>query len=369
MVKNIKYLLFAIVILVISSCDKEPSSLTPPSYEWPEFNGYMQFSTGVASKADLATSLRGRSFGVIGYRYASNTNWATAKPLAKPFRADDDHILEVETSEKGVCTYDISEEDGLQLIPWEEYLYSFFAFHPCDGKGISLSGSNVVNTPKLTYTYEWLDDIGNTISAYENEDIFDLMTAEAIDINGEGTGTVNMEFKHRMFALEVLATNYNESANGVDASQTITNLTLTLDGLKHTGMVIPLSMQTGEADPDYIEGTVNKPVFQISNTQVKIPAFNEEGGGGVATSISKEGSDKGGYLMFIPQGEGKLTGTFNWNELVGFEGNVQKSFVSTLEFEAGKLYQVIINFVGTGITIAIIEAGSWDIKDVYHTFE
>ena len=345
MVKNIKYLLFAIVILVMPSCDTEPSSLTSPSYEWPEFNGYMQFSTGVASKADLATSLRGKNFGVIGYRYASNTKWATAKSLAKPFSADDDHILRVVTSDNGVCTYDTSSDDGLQLIPWEEYLYSFFAYHPYDGTGITLSNSEVVNTPKLTYTYGWLDAIGSTIPAYGNEYIFDLMTAEAIDVNGDGAGIVNLEFKHRMFALEVLATNYNESTDDVDASQTITNLTLTLDGLKHTGMVIPLSMQTGEADPDYIEGIVNNPVFKISDTPVDIPAFNEKGGGGVATSISKEGSEKGGFLMFIPQGAGELTGTFSWEELEGFTGNVQNSFMSTLEFEAGKLYQVIINFV------------------------
>jgi hypothetical protein len=40
-----------------------------------------------------------------------------------------------------------------------------------------------------------------------------------------------------------------------------------------------------------------------------------------------------------------------------------------MEFKAGKLYQIIINFVGSGVTIALIEAGSWDTKDVPYTFE
>jgi hypothetical protein len=40
-----------------------------------------------------------------------------------------------------------------------------------------------------------------------------------------------------------------------------------------------------------------------------------------------------------------------------------------MDFIAGKLYQIIINYVGDGITIALIEAGAWDYQDVYHTFE
>ena len=105
-----------------------------------------------------------------------------------------------------------------------------------------------------------------------------------------------------------------------------------------------------------------------------IPAFNEttdDGrGGGVATSISKLGgkNDKAGYLMLIPQTEG-LSGTLHWTELSNFPGTISTNFTSNIEFKAGRLYQLYINYVGSGITIALIEAGAWDVHDVEHKFE
>jgi hypothetical protein len=154
-------------------------------------------------------------------------------------------------------------------------------------------------------------------------------------------------------------------------------------------MTIPLSMQPGEADIIY-EGTPNAnnnglltpltPVnFQIQSKQVDIPAFNE-GGNGIPTSVSKNGSDNGnGYLMFIPQGphtdkEDKYTDhDYTLTFTVSWTGKDKEEHTDTVEssmdFVAGKLYQIIINYVGDGITIALIEAGAWDYQDVYHTFE
>ena len=205
--------------------------------------------------------------------------------------------------------------------------------------------------------------------------VYDLMTAEAIDVNGTGSGTVGLNFKHRMFALEVLANNYNENTEGTyDAREYIRGLVLTLKGLKHSSMIIPMSMQGGEEAPSYdgIEpGTRN---FLISDPEeiVMVPAFNEtyEGRGeGVPTSISKLGSNNGGYLMLIPQTTG-LEGTLYWKKLSNFPGTVAADFTSNIdEFKAGRLYQLYINFVGSGITIALIEAGAWDIHDVEHKFE
>ncbi|MBQ6871982.1 MAG: hypothetical protein IJO23_06455 [Bacteroidales bacterium] len=381
--KRIKYIITAFAVsLLVFSCEKQQ---TPESGQtnWPIFLGYMQFSTNVATKAALATDMHDKSFGVIGYQYATTTNWETAKALAKPTTF---YNQEVKCAGNGVCSYDINEsETGDQLKSWEEYLYTFFAYQPYNGAGISLSGSDVVNTPILTYTYGWLNEgIAPTtiINAYDNSNIFDLMTAEAIDVNGSGSGAVDLEFKHRLFAVEVIANNFNENTeNTTDARQVINNLKLAISGLKNIKMTIPISM-IGEADPTYNEGEMNKVTFQISNKEVIIPAFNETitddatgetRGAGVGSSISRLGSDKGGYLMFIPQKKG-LTFEFDWDELAAIKENnqssqLQTSFNSDMEFKAGLLYQIIINFVGDGITIAIIEAGSWDQHSVYHTFE
>lgn len=403
--KNIKYILLAVVLLSVS-CEQEPP--TVDFGKLPVHYGYMQFSTGVSNtRAHLAESMRGRDFGVIGFKFSNTSTWASIKSTNAP--GDWFFNQKVQCGSDGVCTYTPNKQ-------WENNNYAFFAYHPYGGSGITLSESDKVNTPTLEYTYGWLNTTGN-ISLYDsNSPSFDLMTAEAIDVNGSGSGRVDLEFKHRLFAFEVLANNYNETtykyqkdADGnfllddkgnkifeldaegkkivdVSAAQKISGLTLTLEGLTNTTMVIPLSMGEGEADPVYTAGNVGTRTFKVSDDQLVIPAFNETiehtfngetevCGAGVATSISKYGSINGGYLFLIPQAgtNNGIKGTLNWNELEFFQGDkdeVQNEFTSTIDFEPGVLYQIHINFVGDGITIALIEAGTWDSSpEVEHKFE
>lgn len=387
-----KYLyipIIAAIAMLFSSCEKSSEQNYTEEDPWAVFLGYMQFSTKVQAEADtraaLATNMRDKNFGVLGYSYSSTTNWDTAKALATP---DTFHNQLVTCDANGICTYDIDgSTDEKELKPWAYNThYSFFAYHPHDGAGITLSGETATNTPTLTYTYGWLNDAngGSTVAIYNSDQMFDLMTAEAIDL--DGSSNVNLKFKHRLFAIEVLANNYNENTEGTtDARQTISDLVLRIGGLSRTGMTVPLSMMDGEADPAYISGTVGKtpeggttPIvaFGISNKTVTIPAFNEtiedaDGtvrGKGVATSISKLGSDGSkGYVMLIPQQQA-LTFTLNWTG-ASTSANITNTLTSNMEFKAGTLYQLIINYVGSGITIALIEAGKWDVQDVKYTFE
>ena len=372
--------------------------------ELPIHYGYMQFSTDVSSRAQLVTDMKGKTFGVLGYQYSSTTNWATAKPIALPSVF---YNQMVSCGENGTCSYDAYPSDSdKSLKEWEEGNYSFFAYHPYtvgNETGITLSNSTTTNTPTLTYTYPWLNGTGKSwfipdfgTVALQKEStpqnitvdvvnlcdasapVYDVMTAEAIDVNGRGNGTVSMYFKHRMFALEVLANNYNENSEGThDARQSITNLVLTLNGLQHSTMTIPLSMQGDDDAPVYggtAPGTRSFLVTDPYKGGIDIPAFNEiteDGRGqGVATSVSKLGgrNDNAGYLMLIPQTTG-LSGSLHWAELKNFPGSVSSDFSSGIEFKAGRLYQLYINFVGSGITIALIEAGAWDVHDVEHKFE
>lgn len=375
--KRYQYLsILAISVLFLASCAKEAPIVPGGGTYYPIFNGYMLFSTDVSSRATLATDMHNKSFGVLGYQYSPTTNWDTAKALATPNLF---YNQEVSCNNEGVCSYE-------PIKPWEDYKYSFFAYHPYATayNGITISGKDVVGSPTLTYTYPWIDtvvDTGESVSVvdYDKDQICDLMTAEAID--EDGSSNVNLDFKHRFFAVEVLATNYNETGyqldkDGkeiwVDATQKIKNLILIVKGLTYKSMTIPMSTLSGE--PEYISrekiawgNKTNEVWFQLSKAEVTVPAFNE-GGNGYATSISKLGSsNSNGYLMLIPQSE-DLEFTVNWFG----NGNVTHNptaVKSTMSFEPGKLYQVIINFVGSGITIALIEAGSWQIEDVYHTFE
>lgn len=346
--------------------------------DWEIFRGYMQFSTEVSSRAHLVENMRGKNFGVIGFKYSETSNWGAAKAITAP--GDWFFNKEVSCASDGICSYK-------PLTPWEDNNYSFFAYHPYNGAGITLSGQDDVNTPTLKYTYGWLGETGN-ISTYDsNSTVYDLMTAEAIDVNGNGSGTVDLNFKHRLFAFEILANNYNENSEGTtDAQQEITGLTLKLEGLKNTSMTIPLSMLNDEENQKIVyndDDVIGTRTFKISDDTLIIPAFNETiertfngeteiCGAGVATSISKYGSTNGGYVFLIPQ-EGSsdgVTGTLEWTELQDFTGDVTNHFNSTITFMPGVLYQIHINFVGSGITIALIEAGTWEAgPDVTHTFE
>ena len=230
--------------------------------QWPIHYGYMQFSTEVSSRAQLVTDMKDKSFGVLGYKYSATTNWATAKPVTAPM--SDFYNLEVKSvkdEESGSYNYNYDaypNDNEKSLKEWEEGNYSFFAYHPYNGNGMTLSNSTTTNTPTLTYTYGWLNptnkdnwfvtnfttmdqtgatktfDVINLCDA--SAPVYDVMTAEAIDVNGTGSGTVGLNFKHRMFALEVLANNYNENTEGTqDARQAISNLVLTLNGLQWRG--------------------------------------------------------------------------------------------------------------------------------------
>lgn len=452
--------------LLFASCEQEPVSDTPDGY-YPIFMGYMQFGTDVSTRAQLATDMHGKSFGVLGYHYSFTTNWGAAKSTAKP---EEFYNLKVSCgADGGVCTYDLDNgRDGNQLRAWDpKYMYTFFAYYPYDpgdssvAKGITLSNAGKTDTPTLRYEYSWKGQTSLPIYyASSNQEMFDLMTAEAID--EDGSSNVDLNFKHRLFAVEVLANNYNETlyeyeydltkpvwvyevdkdgnyvldandkpiiatdangdpiqdrdANGdllfevkldengkkvykldndgnkiliKDENQIINNLVVKVNGLAYHAMTIPLSMQPDEANiiyegtPDAVNNGLLTPLapidFQIQNKQVNVPAFNE-GGNGIPTSVSKNGSDNGnGYLMFIPQGphtdiedqytdhDYSLTFTVSWT---GKDNSSHEDTVeSSMDFVAGKLYQIIINYVGDGITIALIEAGAWDYKDIYHTFE
>lgn len=423
----------AVSALLFASCEQETQS-TYPNGDLPIFNGYMQFSTEVSTRANLATDMKGKAFGVIGFEYSNTAFWSGAKSTTTPNAFYNQRVDCNATN--GVCQYDYTNptQSGNKPMPWGDYRYAFFAYHPFNGAGISLSDKTATNTPMLTYTYGWLNPSGTPDWLYTKDldgdnnketiinlndgdvPVFDLMTAEAVDVTSQtGQGRVALDFKHRMCAIEVLANNYNENvyeyetdtdgnfildedgnktykldangnkiiAQGGSARQKISNLTLTIEGLVHTSMTIPLSTKEEEDkayQPSYVRGDVGTRHFKISGDEVTIPAFNEviDGyGEGVATSLSQMGSTRGGYLMFIPQAGSTtgIKGTLRWDQLDTFKENaedgskVNNEFRSTIDFVPGKLYQVYINFVGDGITIALIEAGNWDIRNVKHTFE
>ena len=133
--RKIRYILLAAALLAISCKQEQP---TIDFSKLPVHYGYMQFSTDVASRSHLAESMRGKDFGVIGFKYSETSNWGTSKSTATP--GDWFYNVKVGCNADGICSYGEPKQ-------WEDNNYAFFAYHPYNGAGITLSGTDKVNTP------------------------------------------------------------------------------------------------------------------------------------------------------------------------------------------------------------------------------
>ena len=340
------------LILALVSCEK--GTVLHPQ-EPGEWGGYITFSTGIETKTPINENMRGKNFGVLAYSYTSN--WATARPVSTP---DLFYNQLVACDNNGICTYDSSNASGVQLKEWDlSKIYSFFAYYPTAHSQVSISASDKTDMPTVTYTFPF----ASTITVPGNTNLVDLLTASSTDQTGRGSGKVAFNFEHRLFCFEILANNYND-----DKPIDIENLKLTLSGLKHNSITVP--MMASDSRTEVIKtssGVPSSVTFNISDetTKATIPSFKN---GGTSFDLSKNCSTtKDGYLMLIPQ-DGEITGEFTWDNMPTGDG-VVTSFRTNLDFQEGKKYSIIINFAGDAITIAIIEAGNWSVNDVETEFE
>lgn len=366
--------MFVLLALAIASCEK-PSLDSSTDVELVPEAGYIRFSTGVATKAPMIENLRGKSFGVFGYTYGYSTKWENAKALARPQLF---YNQEVACSGEGVCTYDInSSVEGNQLKPWDlSQKYSFFAYYPmaAQGNGISTSGVNAVGMPTVTYA---LPLVTNTAGEVNPDALQDLMTGYAVDKTA-GDGKVGFIFQHRLFCIEVLSQNFNttkmvkvKNENGqeteveIDADETISDLTLTIDNLAYESITVP--MMKGDSAPSTVLNSKGPVIFRLlsSDESVKVPS-QDEGGGAVSLSGDK-------YIMLIPQDarQTELTGELSY-KVTDSRGTTTLEtceFKSDLNFEEGKKYNMVLSFTGKTVIIATAKAGSWETHPVNHEFE
>ena len=85
-------------MLLFASCENAqlPDDL-PISY------GYMQFSTAVSTRAQLATDMKEKEYGVLAYKFSPTSNWDGAKSLTTPNLFYNEKVT---CGANGVCTYD-----------------------------------------------------------------------------------------------------------------------------------------------------------------------------------------------------------------------------------------------------------------------
>ena len=336
--------------ILISSCEKLQDTEHPENID-PM--GYIMFFPGINTKAPIKENMKDPNapFGVLGYNYSKETNWATARVLATP---DVFYNVNVNYS-NNIFTYQDNDTD---LKPWSSVdKFSFFAYYPMasSSNNITISSSNALDVPIVSYEFPFPASTSTVMDVPASTAISDLMTASAIDITSVGSGYVNLNFEHRLFCIDVIVRNYN--SNPV----TINNLTLTLTGLKYRKITIPLDKNDTKVDVTTDGTAPSTTTFKITNKTVVVPGYTDSKN--LSYSISKNGSDNGGYLFLIPQETRSLTGSVSWDEINDFD-NVNTTFTSNTALEEGKRYVVVINIAGESITIAIIEEESWDSKDV-----
>ena len=139
MMRKFIYIIF-VAALFTTSCEQEQSVVDNGPIELPIHYGYMQFTTDVSTRTKLATDMKGKSFGVIGFEYSKTSSWSAAKSITAPSIFYNQRVNCDATN--GVCTYDSENptaDSGDKPKEWGDYRYAFFAYHPYGGAGIELS--------------------------------------------------------------------------------------------------------------------------------------------------------------------------------------------------------------------------------------
>lgn len=329
-------------MLALSCVRQEPDQpgTGTETTSWP---GYVFFGADIATKTPIITSMNGRNFGVVAFKYSSD--WATFKATGTPASSGFACPTTVScNASTGVCTYSPVKQ-------WEDgQYYSFFAYYPVGNSSVVLgSTTTTAGAPVLTYTVpSWTDP-----SALQ-----DVMTASAIDTDNSGDGVVPFTFRHRLCCLDVEARNLNENP------ETIKNLKLNITSSVYTSVSVPVDGSALTPSGNKTGGIAYQVVADSEAAKVTIPVMT----GGMSSATTNVSGDNN--IILIPQTvavKGHLEGSISFTDKNGTSKS--QEFDSDKDFEAGKKYTFIITFANETITIAVIESGEWIDSDQDIIFE
>ncbi len=300
----------------------------------------------------------GATVGVLGYcltqdESGGSTPWATKKTGCHPFMHDYDG-----TSLHGVML--IKGIDGgwsySPLYSWYEddsYLYSFFAYSPCDPDYFSISTIGYVSgtgieqyndAPEATFTLPF-EDTGGIL---DRKLLRDAMLSNNIDLRST-EGAVSFQFYHMTAGLRFRVNNYNS-----DLPVTVTSLTL--GGTFNKEMVI-------EAQTDYVisgrySGTftvADAPLSVAPNTYEKY--FTEDDGISKVSLLLIPNIDDNRPIMGVPGLEApRIVMTYR----IG-DGEVRSfsSILPDMNYRNGMMHDITFNFLGSSLTLSAEET-EWD---------
>lgn len=309
--------------------------------------GYIFFHADVNSRVTLTMGNTVSQFGVLGYKYGNYWESEATTALPNVFTDDSKGYNQPVTLTGSLYQY-------TPVKTWEPgFHYSFFGYHPYstsfpESGNVTLSDKDYTGIPYINYTVEsWTEQTGMT----------DIMTACSIDDPKPNSDEVNLTFKHRLYALEVKARNFN------DNTEYIRNVSITITNLKYKSVQIFLDGNVSLPAPSTYAGTY---ALTTTGNAITLPAYNVDDST-TGQPISATDDDK--RLLLIPQ-EGGITGyiTFDW-----YDGSKwtkkEQSFEIVRTMEEGHFYNFIIDFADDVISITFVDSDQWDEKTVEVEFE
>ena len=388
--RRFSYILILYCTLLLSSgCDREPIPGPGDGEEVvvPDGGPYI-YLDAMVDKSTRSAVVEGTElqagFGAYGFTYDFANRWTTYRVTATP------NVFK-NNNEEFIAPQEVDYNDGIYsytpVQTWSGGKYTFFAYYPLKHPSITKSGINVEGTPWVSYApADFLTSTDGHI---------DVMTAMFEDTSLSSSQYVNFDFKHRLSAINVVASNFyeynHEDVGGSVASEKI--------GIEITDLNIKFNNLDYKAATFYLDSSIPSETTSLDSDDPQ-PSYNIISGDPKLIEYSYTSEfqhiDKDQTLLFIPQTDENLevTTTVSFkkkreddtylNEIPtdaveGKDYEIQDGVVTyisskTTEFgqalKAGSRYFIQITFTSAAVSINILTSAEWeDLADVYHEFE
>ena len=401
-------LTLASIAILLGSCSEGAAPDNEVVIPLDPDSKYIHFDADVATRGALIDgNILEDHFYVLGYQYRGS--WEAAKVLATPNVFDS--TPELVSYENGVYSYS-------KIQPWSGNTYSFFGYYPSDSSYIKLFDDGTAKTGEPYIIYNFPTDSDPTLH-------IDVMTADYIDTSVASSANVQMNFRHRLCAVDVGARNYytfdhdnNTLTDDKEVTIEITSLSVAITNIVNTSAKIYLdhnkpteypNTQT-KASVNYV--MVGAPEWAPTTFDVDPNTKTDRAIRLVTHSTGENASS----MMFIPQEE-LLSGTvdiyyrkkyvaddgktlyqrinfgdnnetyYTWTELPT-DANALQYYtfkpVLNINFDKplieGRRYYIELTFTSDAVSVNIIAADEWngdrngdgkiDDKDnIYYEFE
>ena len=237
-------LTLASIAILLGSCSEGSAPDNEVIIPLDPNSKYIHFDADVSTRGALINdNVLKDDFKVLGYQYRGS--WEAAKVLATPNVFDS--TPELVSYENGIYSYS-------EIQPWSGNTYSFFGYYPSDSSYIKLFDDGTAKTGEPYIIYNFPTDSDPTLH-------IDVMTADYIDTSVASSANVQMNFRHRLCAVDVGARNYYTFDHD--------NNTLTDDKevtIEITGLYVAITNIVNTTAKIYLDH--NKPT-EYPNTQTK----------------------------------------------------------------------------------------------------